>query len=115
MQCRRMPPLAGWGTMKVRRPMSIGARNRHRSEKQGNAAGLGLTRLAGIVILCTLYSLVRFPGGFRHGNYMCSSRQSGSGSVVPLCDAECVRHAFLLGEGQDLKARWRFARARGDF
>jgi hypothetical protein len=49
MQCKCMPPLAGWGTIKVRHPISIGAWNRHRSEEQGNAAGAGLTRLAGIV------------------------------------------------------------------
>ena len=30
------------------------------------------------------------------------------------CVTRCVRRAFLLGEGQDVKARWRFARARGD-
>jgi hypothetical protein len=34
--------------------MSIGAWNRHRSEKQGNAAGSGLTWLAGIVLFRTL-------------------------------------------------------------
>ena len=84
MQCRRMPPLAGWGTMKVRRPMSIGAWDRHRTETQGNAAGSELTRLAGIVGFRTFGALVHFPRGLRHGNRTCSSRQSGSGPVVPL-------------------------------
>ena len=53
MQCMRTPPLAGWGAMKARRPMSIGAWNRHRSGWWSRLAKLSQGRFFGHVLAAT--------------------------------------------------------------